>query len=155
MTRTAFAATNQPATASARERSTLANVLLWIQGPYYLVTGVWPLFHVRSFQYVTGQKYDHLPNGTDSDHWLVYAVGALVTAVAITLLLAAWRQTNVIEIPVLAIGAAVGLTAIDVIFVARQVIAPIYLVDAAIQIPLICAWIIALVQQSRSRKFGR
>jgi hypothetical protein len=128
---------------------------MWIQGPYYLLTGVWPLVHIRSFQYVTGQKYDNLPNGGESDHWLVLTVGLLVTSVALALLTAAWRRSVQPEIAVVAIGSAAGLTAIDVIYVARQVINPIYLVDAAIEVPLIAAWIIALFQQFRSRKLDR
>jgi hypothetical protein len=133
--------------ARVANRPSLAIVLLWIQAPYYLLTGVWPFVSIRSFQYVTGQKYDHLPNGGESDHWLVLAVGALVTAIGLTLLVAAWRRRISLEIAVLAICSSLGLTLIDVIYVLRRVIAPIYLLDAAIEIPLIATWLIVLVQQ--------
>src|SRR4051794_38650562 len=111
-------------------------MLLWLQGPYYLLTGVWPLVSIRTFQMVTGPKTDHLPTGREADHWLVMCVGLLVTAIAVTLLTAACRRHVASEIAVLAIGSAMGLTAIDIIYVARQVIAPIYLVDAAVEVPL-------------------
>jgi hypothetical protein len=45
---------------------------------------------------------------------------------------------------VLAIAAAVGLTAIDVIYVWRGAIAPFYLVDAAVEVVLILAWLLTL-----------
>lgn len=38
----------------------------WVQGAYYIVTGMWPLLHIDSFQVVTGPK-DNL--------WLVKTVG--------------------------------------------------------------------------------
>src|SRR5712671_3487850 len=126
-------------TASTAKGVSLATALLWLQGPYYLLTGVWPLVSIRTFQLVTGPKTDHLPTGREADHWLVMTVGLLVTAIAITLLVAAWRCQMAPEIAVVAIGSALALTAIDVIYVARRVIAPIYLVDAAVEVPLIAA----------------
>jgi hypothetical protein len=41
------------------------------QGVYYLLTGVWPLPSIGSFQRVTGPK---------TDLWLVRTVGVLVAA---------------------------------------------------------------------------
>src|SRR4051794_14622821 len=51
----------------------LFRVLLWVQGVYYFVTGVWPLVSIETFLMVTGPKTDHLlsPNPTEADHWLV------------------------------------------------------------------------------------
>jgi hypothetical protein len=126
--------------------------LTWVQGAYYLVTGVWPLFSIRTFQLVTGPKTDHLPTGREADHWLVMTVGLLVTAIAVTLLAAAWRRTASLEIAILAIGSAVGLTLIDVIYVARQVIGQIYLVDAALEIPLIVGWLFAAPGLAKYKK---
>jgi hypothetical protein len=130
----------------------LATALLWLQGPYYLLTGLWPLISIRTFQLVTGPKTDHLPTGREADHWLVMTVGLLVTAIAITLLMAARRRSFAPEIAVLAIGSALGLMAIDVIYVVRNVIGPIYLVDAAIELPLIAAWMVAVFQSAGRRK---
>src|SRR4051812_25609629 len=101
---------------------------------------------------VTGPKTDHLPTGREADHWLVMTVGLLVTAIAATLLTTAWRRTLSAEIAVLAIGSAIGLTAIDIIYVARHVIDPIYLVDAAIQVPLIFAWRFAVAPKRRKSR---
>jgi hypothetical protein len=57
----------------------MRTMLLWVQGAYYLATGIWPLVSVETFQWVTGPKTDHLPSGYEADHWLVMTVGVLVT----------------------------------------------------------------------------
>jgi hypothetical protein len=123
---------------------------LWVQGLYYFVTGVWPLASIETFQMVTGRKTDHLVTGREADHWLVMTVGVLVTAIGVTLLVAAWRRQNPPEVAVLAVTSALGLIGIDVIYVARQVIAPVYLVDAAAEVLLIAAWALVLVRGLRA-----
>jgi hypothetical protein len=77
--------------------------------------------------------------------------GVLITAIGTTLLVAAWRRHNAVEMAVLAIGSAIGLTSIDIIFVNRGAIEPIYLLDAAIEVVLIAAWGMALIQEARNR----
>lgn len=116
-------------------------VLCSVQGLYCLVTGVWPLVSIETFQAVTGYKTDHLVTGRTGDHWLVYTVGVLVTVNAGVLLLAAWRNRPTPELVTLAVGSAVGLIAIDVIFVARDVLSTIYLADAALEGAFIIAWL--------------
>lgn len=120
---------------------TLITGLLWGQGGYYLATGVWPLVDIETFEKVTGPK---------TEDWLVVTVGVLVASIAIALLVAAYRRQNSVEIAVLAICSALGLTAIDVIYVAQRVIAPIYLADAAVEVVLIGLWIVALVRSRPS-----
>jgi hypothetical protein len=126
--------------------SRLFNVLLWVQGVYYLVTGAWPLVSIRTFKLVTGEqgKGDNYPTGLDADHWLVMTAGVLITSIALALLVGAWRKSQGIELAVLAVAAAAGLTAIDVIYTSRGVLAPIYLLDAALEGPLIVAWLVTL-----------
>jgi hypothetical protein len=121
--------------------------LCWFQGAYYFATGVWPLVSMRTFKMVTGEKTDNLPTGLEADHWLVMTVSVLITAIAVTLLVAAWRRTQAVELAVLAIGAAIGLTSIDVVYTWRGVILPIYLLDAAIEVPLIAAWCVTLARK--------
>ncbi len=112
-----------------------------------MVTGVWPLVSIRTFKLVTGEKFDNYPTGLNADHWLVMTVGVLITAIALALLAAAYRHTAVAEVAVVAIAAAVGLTAIDVIYTTRGVIAPVYLLDAAIEVVLLLGWAAALLQR--------
>lgn len=74
------------------------------QGLFYLITGIWPLLSINSFQKVTGPKFDL---------WLVKTVGALVTVIGSVLTLAGIRRHIPREIKLLAIGSAVGFTGID------------------------------------------
>ena len=69
----------------------LAPALALAQGAYYLLTGVWPLVSIGTFQRLTGPK---------ADRWLVKTVGVLVGA------LAAWALTGLHEGHGLASGAA-------------------------------------------------
>jgi len=107
-----------------------------LQGAYFVLTGLWPLLGVNSFQAVTGSK---------TDQWLVYAVGGLVTVIGTTLLVAAANRRLTPEIAVLGIGSAVVLAGVDVIFVMRGMISWVYLLDAAVQGLLIAWWVGAYI----------
>jgi hypothetical protein len=98
------------------------------QGAYYVGTGVAPFVSRRAFEAVTGPK---------REWWLVQTVGALVTAVGCGLLGAAARDRVTPEITAIAVGCAGSLAAIDVVYVARGRISPVYLADAAVQVALI------------------
>ncbi len=102
------------------------------QGIFYLVTGIWPLLNMQTFQMVTGPK---------ADRWLVKTVGVLISVVGGVLLLAGVRRDTSPEVPILATGSALGLAAIDAIYVARKRISPIYLLDSAAEIALVLAWL--------------
>jgi hypothetical protein len=126
------------------QHSRLTIWLCWAQGVYFFVFGVWPLVSIESFQAITGKKTDNAPTGLEADHWLVNCVGVLVAAIGFVFLFAAWRRRVPLDAAVLAIGSCLGLIAIDVIYVARGVILPIYLGDAAIEAVLIVGWLICL-----------
>ncbi len=110
--------------------------LCLVQGLYYLVTGIWPLLSIQTFEAVTGYKHDH---------WLVKTVGCLVLIQGAVLLIAAWRRTTAVEVAVLAVGSALVLTLVDVIYVAAGVISWVYLLDAVIEVALIVGWVRVLV----------
>ena len=123
-----------------------------VQGAYFAVLGVWPILDIESFQAVTGPKTDHLPTGNESDHWLVITVGALITVIGLTLLLAAWRKTITYEIVFLAVGSAIALAIVDVVYVVREVIAPIYLADAVVEGAFCIAWFLIARPTSRNQE---
>ena len=103
-----------------------------VQAAFYLSTGIWPLFHRRSFERVTGPK---------TDFWLAQTVGILVAATGVGLAHAASRRRPVAcELRTVAITGAAGLALIDVVFVARRRISPVYLLDAAAEAALLAAW---------------
>ena len=108
-----------------------ARRLARLMGWYYLVTGIWPLLHIRSFERITGPK---------TDKWLVKTAGALITATGAALLLAAKRDRVGPETATLAVGSAVGLTAIDVVYVAKRRIRWVYLLDALLEVALVVGW---------------
>jgi hypothetical protein len=103
------------------------------QGGYFLLTGGWPLLHMRSFLAVTGPK---------TELWLVRTVAALIIAISLPLLLAAVEGPIPLEVRTLALTAATALLAIDVIYVSKEVISPIYLADAAAEVALIATWLV-------------
>jgi hypothetical protein len=110
-----------------------------VQGLYYLITGVWPLVSLDTFLAVTGPK---------TDLWLVQTVGGLVTAAGAALLVAAWRGPSA-EAIVLAVGYILALTVVDVIYVGRRVVPPVYLLDALAEVILLAGWAVAAMQANR------
>jgi energy-converting hydrogenase Eha subunit E len=117
-------------------RAAWTRAVLWLQGGYFLITGVWPLVSLDTFEAVTGPK---------TDDWLVITVGVLVAVIGAVLLFSAARRTLPLEVVVLALASSIGLALVDVVFVSRRVIAPIYLRDAALQALLWIGWAIALL----------
>jgi hypothetical protein len=109
-----------------------------LQGAFYLSTGVWPLVHRASFERVTGTK---------EDFWLAQTVGAVVAAIGGGLAQAAAGREVAPEVRTIACGSAAGLALVDLVFVARRRISPVYLLDAVAEAGLIAAW-------ARARKHG-
>lgn len=97
---------------------------------YYIATGVWPLAHMHSFEAVTGPK---------TDKWLVKMVAALALANGVVLGLGARRETIATETIVLATCSAAAFAAIDLVYVLRGTIRPVYLGDAAVELALAAA----------------
>ena len=112
------------------DRDTIHRLAL-AQAIFYVVTGVWPLVSIRTFEAVTGPK---------ADRWLVKTVGVLVTVIGAVLGLAGWRRRTTPEVALLATGSAMGLAGIDIVYVAKRRISPIYLLDAMVELALAAAW---------------
>lgn len=106
------------------------NRVIFTQGAYYLITGVWPLLNMNSFERITGAK---------TDKWLVKTVGVLVAAIGGCLMVAARGHTVSREAQLLAAASAAGLSLIDVTYVAKSRIAPVYLLDAISELALLAA----------------
>ena len=99
---------------------------LRLQGAYYLVTGVWPIIHLSSFEAVTGPKVDD---------WLVRTVGLPAAAIGITLLVGVRRrETPTATLGILALSSALAFAAIDFWYGLRGVISPIYLADGVVEL---------------------
>jgi hypothetical protein len=96
-----------------------------------------------------------LVTGDEADHWLVQTVAALVLADAAVLLYAARRERPSMEALILGLGAAIALTCIDVIYVARGTISAVYLTDAAMEGAFILGWIACLVRWNTNDEGAR
>lgn len=129
-----------PRRASRRPRVTLAAVpvprtsLALGQGLYFLLTGLWPLVSMRTFEAVTGPK---------TDRWLVKTVGVLVAVIGTVLTGAATKGRVSDDVAVLAVGSAAGLGGIDIVYAARGRISKIYLLDAVLEALLIGGWLVS------------
>ena len=76
---------------------------------------------IESFELVTGPKHDL---------WLVKTVGAILSVIGITLIIAAIRQESMLSTAVLAIGSAIVVAGVDIIYFKKRTIAAIYLLGA-------------------------
>jgi len=101
-------------------------------GLFYFTTGVWPILHLPSFLWVTGPK---------TDLWLVQTVGAVLAAIGLALWKSGRSRAVTAEIKLLGGGVAAVLATCDIVFVMKDVILPIYLLDAAAEVALVTAWI--------------
>ncbi|HEX7002573.1 MAG TPA: hypothetical protein VF168_00090 [Trueperaceae bacterium] len=108
----------------------VARALPLVQGGYYLLTGLWPLAHITSFERVTGRK---------TDKWLVRTVGALAAAIGGGLLQAGRKGHLPRDLRTVARLAAVGFVAVEVPTALRGRISPIYLADALVELGFIGA----------------
>jgi hypothetical protein len=122
---------SEPAETRAPDRRGTEAALALAQGLYYASTGAWALADSRSFQAVTGPKVDV---------WLVKTVGVLVAAIGGALGCAGWHRRITPEIRRLAVGSALGLAGIDVVYVAKGRISRVYLLDAVVELGLAAAW---------------
>ena len=107
-----------------------------MQGAYYVVTGLWAIVHIESFQKITGPK---------TDIWLVKTVGLLLAVIGAGLLLAAYRQQFDPALMLIAMGSAAALIVIELVYVTRHTISRIYLLDAAVEAGLIAWWAVVVL----------
>ena len=129
-----MAETSEGARDSAKA-SPLLDLVLWAHAAYFLVTGIWPLLHIRSFEWITGPK---------TDRWLVKTVGVLVTAIGAVLVTARVRKRVTPEVGELAVGSGLGLAGVELWYVARGRIRPVYLLDAVLEVIFVAGWIFGL-----------
>jgi hypothetical protein len=108
-----------------------ARFVIWIQGVYYVVMGLWPLLNISSFLNATGPK---------TDIWLVKTVGTLLIVSGFVLMLAGYRRRVSLEMAVLGVGNALALIIVEVVYVSIGAISPMYFLDGVIEILLIIGW---------------
>jgi hypothetical protein len=129
--RDSFESSRLPAPPASRGSGARANSVAWANAAFYVVGGAWPIVSLRSFEAVTGPKVDG---------WLVKTVGGLLAAAGAAIGSAAAKRRVTPEIALVGAGCAATLAAIDIIYVSRRRIPPVYLLDAAAEIGLVAAW---------------
>jgi hypothetical protein len=107
------------------------SVVSRLHGAAYLLGGLWPLLHLRSFEAVFGPK---------TDRWLVKTVSGLLVVDGMTLLSTGRSRAALLQARRVGIGTATVLAAIDLVYVPMGRIRPTYLLDAAAEIGLIVLW---------------
>jgi hypothetical protein len=103
-----------------------------IQGPLYVVSGLWPILHLRSFERVTGPK---------ADGWLVKTVGGLLAVIGSSLIAGGAMRRPSRAMRVLGLGSAAVLALVDVVYASRGRISKVYFADAALQTLIGAAWL--------------
>ncbi|HYF64628.1 MAG TPA: hypothetical protein VD886_17520 [Herpetosiphonaceae bacterium] len=102
-----------------------------VQGIVYALSGLWPVFHLRSFERVTGPK---------ADGWLVKTVGLLLAVIGGVLWRASVRSTTTSDLALVGAGSAAALATIDVVYASQGRISRIYLLDALMQAGFVAGW---------------
>ena len=115
-----------------RHSSTLLRWTSFFQGTYYILTGLWSLVSISTFQMVTGPK---------TDIWLVKTVGLLLIVSGLVFLFSAVRRRFLGETILLAIGNAGALALIEVIYVSVGRISLVYLFDAVMEVLIAGIWL--------------
>ena len=118
-----------------RRPGRLLDLTLWAQATYFVVSGIWPLISIRTFEAITGPK---------ADRWLVKTVGVLVAVVGGVLMLARHNNAVRTDTVVLATGTAAGLAAVEAVYVVKRRIRPVYMLDALLEAVFIAGWLLGL-----------
>ncbi|MEV8596234.1 hypothetical protein ACIHFC_32430 [Streptomyces sp. NPDC052013] len=100
-------------------------------GVFNVVGGLWPLLHLRSFEWVFGPK---------TDVWLQRTTGGLLVCAGMAQLAAATEPQGRRHARRIGLGTSLTLLAVDLVYVPKGRIRPTYLLDAAMQTGWISAW---------------
>lgn len=106
------------------------NLPIILQSAYFLITGLWPLFHIKSFIKVTGPK---------TDIWLVKVFGALVAEIGVVTMWLVVAGKADRQVRLLSSGNAAVLALFDLYYFARGRLSPAYLLDAVLELAFITA----------------
>ncbi len=112
----------------------MLRLVLRAQAVFYVLTGLWPLFSLATFEAVTGPKVDD---------WLVHMVGLLAAAIGVTLWVGARDERPAGTVVLLAVLSAASFAAIDLRYALARRISAVYLLDAAVEGALILALLLA------------
>ncbi|HEU0034974.1 MAG TPA: hypothetical protein VFQ53_30320 [Kofleriaceae bacterium] len=102
------------------------------QGIFYVVTGLWPIVHLKSFERVSGPKVDK---------WLVKTTGGLIAAVGTALVIGSFEHRTSRALRILGLASAIALGAADLLYSLKGRVSKVYLADAAAEGAAVATWI--------------
>ena len=107
-------------------------------GLFNVVSGLWPLLHMPSFERVLGPK---------TDRWLVRTVAGLLVANGLVQVRAEPSAVAMAQARRIGVGTAATLMAVDLVYAPPRRISRVYLLDAVAEGLWVAAW-------WRSRRLG-
>jgi hypothetical protein len=113
---------------------------------YFVPTSLVALLSRPLFEAVSGRK---------TDYWLVRTVASLLTVIGVAVGWAGAKDRVTPEIAAVAIGSSAALTAVDVVYVGKRRISPVYLLDGVGNVLLITGWAAALARGAIRLKESR
>jgi hypothetical protein len=116
-----------------------------LQGAYDVVTGVWPIVHLRSFEAATGPMFKG---------WLMKTIGALVTGIGGTLLFAGLRRRVTPGVRMLGVGSAAAFAVMGLSYAPRWRTFPFIPLDALVEGALIAGWGVAVARERAGRELS-
>jgi len=102
------------------------------QSALFIMSGLWPVVHLKSFEAVTGPK---------REGWLVKTVGLLVASVGAGLALAAARRQVSDEAALVGALSAGSLAGVALRYASTRRISPVYFVDALLHASCVAGWL--------------
>jgi hypothetical protein len=117
-----------------------------IHGVANTLGGLWPLVHLSSFEAIFGPK---------TDRWLVKTVSGLLIVNGLTQLTAKRTPDGISQARRIGVGTAATLATIDLVYAPTGRISKMYLLDAAMEIGWILAWIRRPLLAGQERRTGR
>jgi len=112
----------------------------FLQGLYFIITGIWPLVHIESFQYITGYK---------TDIWLVKTVGILILPYSVLCFYTIGNTKRNTAIAIVNFMCCLGLAGVDLYYYLKGIISWVYLIDFALEMIFSIYWIFYLIYFKR------
>lgn len=119
----------------------MLQAVLRIQAGFYVLTGLWPVVSLGTFELVTGPK---------QDDWLVRTTGLLIACIGLSLWVGARSSSPDSATLVLAVSATATLAAVDLRYALPGDISRIYLLDATAKLALLGVILSLWIRKRRS-----
>jgi hypothetical protein len=118
--------------------------ILYVQGFYLIILGLWPIVNIDGFMIYTGQK---------TDIWLVRTFGAMLACEGLCFIITGILREIAFPMLILAFLNSVLLLFVDMHYNFDNVLGESYLVEALFEMIFIVWWVVVFVKLSRSSRY--